>query len=66
MMMSKEIFWFCHTIFHMRLHETSLFAIKLIDFPDFNESVTNGPTDGRTDRRTDGRTDPHIEMRGRI
>ena len=43
------------------LIETSLFAIKIIDFPVFDESVTNGrtdgPTDGPTDRPTDGRTD---------
>ena len=41
----------------MWLHETSLFAIKIIDFPVFNESVTDGPTDGRTDGPTDRRTD---------
>ena len=46
----------------MWLHETSLFAIKIIDFPVFDESVTDGPTDGRTH----GRADPLIEMRGRI
>ena len=33
----------------MTLHETSLFAIKIIDFPVFDKSVTRGPTDGRTD-----------------
>ena len=41
----------------MRLHETSIFAVKIINFPVFDESVTDGPTDGRTDRPTDRRTD---------
>ena len=38
--------WWCD---YMRL----LFAIKIIDFPIFDESVTHGPTDGRTDGPTD-------------
>ena len=31
----------------------SLFAIKIIDLPVFEKSVTCGPTDGRTDGRMD-------------
>ncbi len=49
----------------MRLQETSLVAIKIIDFPVFDESVTHGRTDGRTDgptdRRTDGPTDGRMD-----
>ena len=41
----------------MRLHETSLFAVKIIDFPVFDESVTDGRTDRPTDGPTDGPTD---------
>ena len=41
----------------MRLHKTTLFAVKIIDFPVFDESVADGPTDGRTDGRTDRPTD---------
>jgi len=45
--------WWWNDCMMMWLHETSLIAIKIIDFPVFDESVTNG----RTDRPTDGRTD---------
>ena len=31
--------------------------MKIIDFPVFDESVTNQRTDQQTDGRTDGRTD---------
>ena len=36
-------------------------VVKMHDFDDFNECVTNQPTDQPTDRRTQ----PIIEMRGR-
>ena len=58
----------------MRLHETSLFAVKIIDFPVFDESVTDGRTDGRTDRPSyrDARThlkrkcNPHVSFAARL
>ena len=43
----------------MRLHETLIFAVKIIDFPVFDKSVTHGQTDGWTD----GRTDPFRDAR---
>ena len=48
--------WWWNDCMMIRLQETSFFTIKIIDFPVFDESVTNGPTDGRTDGPMDGQT----------
>ena len=53
--------WWWNDCMMMWLHETSLSVIKIINFPVFNKSVTDGQTDGWTngqiDRRTDRRKD---------
>ena len=44
--------WWWNDCMMMWLHDTSLFVIKIIDFPVLHESVTDGPTDGPTDGQT--------------